>query len=101
MSDYLDWLQTIYADDLCNGSWEHLYGITILTLDNPGWLFKFDLKNLDLEDIPFPQVEERFDENNWYVCRVRDGVFEGAGGPKNLTDILRIFQKWYIETSQG
>jgi len=29
----------------CNGDWEHRYGVTISTLDNPGWTLEVDLTN--------------------------------------------------------
>ncbi len=32
----LKWLEQWYAEQ-CDGVWEELYGITIQTLDNPGW----------------------------------------------------------------
>jgi hypothetical protein len=98
MKEYLEWLQNIFAEDLCNGDWEHGMGISISTLDNPGWAFRFSLKDTDLENLSFTPIEVEVDENNWYMCRVRNQVFEGAGGPKNLTDIFKVFQAWYIET---
>src|SRR3954469_18783567 len=48
MSDVLDQLQRWYAQH-CNGEWEHSYGISIQTLDNPGWRVKIDLHQTDLE----------------------------------------------------
>jgi len=30
-------LETWFAS-MCNGDWEHTYGITLETVDNPGWL---------------------------------------------------------------
>lgn len=32
--DILKWLENWYSSN-CDGDWEHLYGITIRTLDNP------------------------------------------------------------------
>lgn len=40
--DVLGRLERWYAAQ-CNGDWEHTYGITIETLDNPGWTFKWSL----------------------------------------------------------
>ena len=100
MDNLIEWLQTIFADDLCGGTWEHRWGIQISTLDNPGWAFKFDLIDTDLVDIPFNTVNIEIDENNWFMCRIQDGKFEGAGGPKNLTEILRTFKEWYVKASQ-
>ena len=36
----------------CNGDWEHLYGVTIETLDNPGWSVTIDLTGTKLERVP-------------------------------------------------
>jgi len=33
-------------------------------------------------------------EYDWYHCFVREGKFQGAGGPFNLEDILRVFRDW-------
>ncbi len=35
----------------CDGEWEHEFGITIETMDNPGWLVKIDLSytNADVQ----------------------------------------------------
>jgi len=38
----LTWLQGCYMSN-CNGDWEHLYGVRIETLDNPGWTLRVEL----------------------------------------------------------
>ena len=38
----LQWLQQWYYAH-CDDTWEHQHGITIQSLDNPGWLVKVDL----------------------------------------------------------
>jgi hypothetical protein len=47
--EILQWIQQWYKEQ-CDGDWEHSYGITIESLDNPGWLVKVDLENTKLED---------------------------------------------------
>lgn len=42
-SDPLKGLQDWYCSQ-CNGDWEHGYGVSIETLDNPGWSLKIELK---------------------------------------------------------
>ena len=44
----INWLQDWYKNQ-CNDEWEHDYGITIGTLDNPGWDVKIDLIGTSLE----------------------------------------------------
>ena len=36
MADLLKVLQQWYQSK-CDGTWEHMYGVEIDTLDNPGW----------------------------------------------------------------
>jgi len=36
MTNELKWLQQWYSEH-CDGAWEHGFGITIETIDNPGW----------------------------------------------------------------
>lgn len=100
MDDLLRWLQHIFAHDLCNGSWEHEHGIDITTADNPGWGFKFDLRDTVFENIFFETVSFEKDESNWYQCKFESGIFSGIGGPENLKDILTIFRDWYIQAEQ-
>ncbi len=40
----------------CDGEWEHGFGPTISTLDNPGWSVKVDLKGTELFEKPFSLV---------------------------------------------
>jgi hypothetical protein len=99
MDNLLDWLQNVYADDFCNGSWEHEYGFFISNIDNPGWDFKFELIDSDIEDIPLDEVIVNRSKYDWYHCKINDGVFHGWGGAKNLIDIISVFKEWYTYAS--
>lgn len=62
----------------CDGDWEHGEGITIKTLDNPGW-------SLTVE-IPFEEEDRELfsidrSPGDWLFCCIRAGQFKGAGGP--------------------
>ena len=87
----------------CNGDWEHGSGIIIETLDNPGWIFKINLEDTDLEGKQFAKVSYGVGENaepsddNWIVCKVVDKQFEAAGGPHKLEEMLQVFLKWKDE----
>ena len=35
----------------CDGDWEHSFGITIETLDNPGWMVTIDLQDTEWQDL--------------------------------------------------
>ena len=60
----LKFLQDWYTSQ-CDGDWEHTYGITITTLDNPGWSITIDLENTGFEE---NYINENVDlsKNDWY-----------------------------------
>jgi hypothetical protein len=89
----LDQLQQWYQDQ-CNGEWEHEFGISIETLDNPGWTVRIDLNQTGLENRDFETVENLQPDDDWIKCWVEDGKFNGVGGPRKLTDILETFLRW-------
>ncbi|WP_413379271.1 Imm53 family immunity protein [Paenibacillus taichungensis] len=64
------------------------------TVDNPGWSVEIDLTDTYLEDVPFESIEEERNEEDWFYCVVRDGVFHFAGGVTNLEEILDSFKTW-------
>jgi hypothetical protein len=87
-------LQDWYVSQ-CDGGWEHAYGISIATLDNPGWKFNVDLTDTDLIGRTFDDILfEGKDNNDWYQCRIRDDDFEGHCGPHHLSDVIAIFLNW-------
>ena len=47
MSNVILQLQQWYEAQ-CNGDWEHHYGISIESQDNPGWRVEIDLKDTPL-----------------------------------------------------
>ena len=93
-SDVLAEFQSWYASN-CDGDWEHSWGVKIGTLDNPGWMVDLNLEETVLEDREFREVKVEMTERDWYVCRVKDNVFQGRGGAENLGDILRLFVEWW------
>jgi len=86
-------LESWYADH-CNGDWEHAYGVTIESLDNPGWRVRVDLTHTTLEGRTFVPVRRPEPDPEWIVCEVNDNRFEGAGGPYMLEEILQQFLAW-------
>lgn len=81
----------------CDGDWEHSYGITIDTLDNPGWKLVVDLTDTLLEDVAFHsvQVGDSTDKKNfWINCYKENNVFIGMGSTDSLKKILSIFLEW-------
>lgn len=85
----------------CNGDWEHSYGISIYTLDNPGWAVDVDLAETALELVAYlPTRVERTDQD-WVWCKVENRKFMGRGGTGNLGELLLIFCQWANSSTQG
>jgi hypothetical protein len=78
----------------CNDDWEHQFGVTIDTLDNPGWAVTIDLDDTNLAGVAFQEVKDIEHERDWISCWVEGDKFKGAGGPLKLEEILRIFLNW-------
>ena len=87
----LDWLENFYKN-LCNGDWEHQYGIKIDSLDNPGWKVKIDLMDTPFLQKEFKRIEIEKSELNWIHCWIEADVFTIACGPQNLTEAITIFK---------
>lgn len=83
-------LQLWYSKQ-CDGSWEHDHGVSIDTLDNPGWTVVVDLAGTDLESMHFEPVVEEQDEGNWLHCKIENAKFLGYGGPLKLEAIVQVF----------
>jgi hypothetical protein len=93
----LKWLEGWYKSQ-CNGDWEHMSGIKIYTLDNPGWRITIDLADTELENKKYNLYQViNDDESDWIFCRVKDGCFEGAGDPSKLEVIIQRFKEWVEE----
>jgi hypothetical protein len=82
----------------CDGEWEHANGVEIGTLDNPGWSVRIDLVATPLAKQAFTEIKRLENDTNWIRCCVREGKFEGHGGPFMLEEILRIFLTWATES---
>lgn len=93
MSSLLSDLQNWYAAQ-CDGDWEHFFGITIETLDNPGWRIRIQLQGTRLDGKSFEAIEQHDTDDCWLSCQVEDGVFLGAGDPGRLAEIIRTFLVW-------
>lgn len=96
--DPFEWLERWYREQ-CDGEWEHHYGITIETLDNPGWLVQVDLRGIEPAALAADRVlavlgEPPSDENGnlggpiWMKCDIESGKFVGAGDPTQLRAIV-------------
>lgn len=98
--DPLTWLQGWYAVQ-CDGDWEHEYGVSIETLDNPGWFLKLDLNETAMDGLTFPKHEVHRSKNDWFIAQVVEGRFEVACGPLNLREAIHQFRLWATGRHRG
>ncbi len=89
-----DFLQTWYQAH-CDGDWEHIFGVQIGTLDNPGWMVDIEISETELEGKFFETYERNLkSDTDWVFCKVEGSIFKGRGGPKNLEELLEIFKNF-------
>ena len=91
--EILEDVQRWYAAQ-CDGDWEHGFGLSISTLDNPGWSVRINLEETLLENLPFEPVSVDNGSGIWLSCRVDNKLFVGHGDPSQLSRILEIFLTW-------
>lgn len=89
----VDFLQAWYQAQ-CDGRWEQSRGITIESLNNPGWLVSIDLIGTQLQNRDMPIVAMEVSRRDWLICEVSGGHFFGQGDAAKLLPILQIFQTW-------
>lgn len=75
----------------CDGDWEHSYGFSIETTDNPGWYVEVDLADTAWADRLLPFGREERSDSDWVQFEIREGKFIGSGGVSNLGEILWNF----------
>lgn len=88
----LEWLEEWYESQ-CDGNWEHMFGIKIETLDNPGWNISIDLEDTDVNSEPKEWTLIENYEERWLGFRIKDNKFEGSYDPKNLGTLISVFKK--------
>ena len=87
----LTWLQAWYASQ-CDGDWEHGFGISIDTLDNPGWSIRIDLPTGSARTHVGSELHRS--EHDWITVRVVGHRFEAHCGPLNLGEAIHEFRLW-------
>jgi Immunity protein 53 len=85
----------------CDGDWEHEYGISIQTIDNPGWSLSIDLHRTPLSDSPFADIAIERSADDWVCCRIEAEIFKGFGGPANLEELITLFLDWADEQERS
>jgi hypothetical protein len=98
--EIITWLESFYAG-YCDGDWEHQSGISITTIDNPGWSVTVDLEGTHLHENSFERVKTERSEHDWITCWYQDGSWQGRGGSHNLQEILETFRRWAEASNVG
>ena len=81
----------------CDGDWEHLFGVTIDTMADPGWMLSVDLSDTLLEEVDFQTIKIGDIENKnnfWINCSKNDTKFVAMGSPDSLEKLITIFLDW-------
>ena len=89
----IKWLEKWYEHN-CNGQWEHLYGIKIETLDNPGWHVEINLEGTEYVNLKQKKLIRDMGSNDWINCSIAKGAFNGYGDCMKLEEIIETFKKW-------
>lgn len=87
----LTWLQAWFAMQV-DGDWEHEDGITIETLDNPGWAVSISLAGTSHAETSLPEQAVHRSEHDWHVVKVENREFRADCGPLNLGEVLHLFR---------
>ena len=96
-NDSLQWLQN-YMLTATDGTWEHQNGISIDTLDNPGWRIKIDISNKFLVNSEKEKFVSDTSDANW-IHIWHDSInnqLNIACGIPNLIEALLISQEWLV-----
>ncbi len=89
----LEFLQNWYRAQ-CNGEWEKVKGMTIETMETPGWLVTIDLAETPLSGAGMRPLKNERGPSDWIDCRVEHDQFLGMGDAGKLPAILHAFQKF-------
>ena len=100
MSAALEFLENWYRSQ-CDGYWEHSNGVTIETLDTPGWLVTIDLGETPLEGRAMGPVRQQDSDRDWLICTVEQNRFCGQGDATKMDAILETFRLWATSDSAG
>lgn len=88
----LQWLQEWYQSH-CDGDWEHQYGISITTVDNPGWYLEIDLIYTQFQDLEIEMQNFENGDTDWYGYKILNGKYEAFGDPTKLETLIKKFKE--------
>lgn len=85
----------------CDGDWEHDLGVSIATLDNPGWLLRVRIEDTEIEGIEAPWTSSEESEHEWLTWRSTGLAFEAYGGSRDLLRLVAAFQAFATQHGQA
>lgn len=89
---------TRWFKDQCDGEWESDFGLTIESVNNPGWMVRIDLDGTGLEPASFKPLADQRSDTDWVEARVDDGAWVGGASVQNLDELLGVFRAWVERT---
>lgn len=91
-----------WFDAQCDGDWEHQFGWSIVTLDNPGVYIKIDLDQTYLAKIPLEEIEVENSDNDWCSVRKIDNglCLEGAGSTSQMDYMIKVISEYLLHDSK-
>ena len=90
MGDGLGALQAWFATH-CDGNWEQEYGVTIETVEEPGWELRVDVVGTSLEAVVLPRESVGRSDDDWCEAWCDGYTFHAVGGLHNLDVLLGSF----------
>lgn len=87
-----EWLEKWYISQ-CDEDWEHMYGIKITTIDNPGWSVTIDVTGTKIESLEISYILIEKSDNDWVGYSIVNKKFTGAGDSLKLIEIINIFRR--------
>lgn len=94
-TDSLVFLQEWLLDH-SDGEWEHDEGVTIESLDNPGWLLRVALTGTDLEGAVLDKRELNGESASWVHAWADGTTFDAAAGPLGLGAAIEEFRRFVL-----
>ena len=92
MSDGLAFITEWYQRH-CDGDWEHDFGVSVDTIDNPGWSVNVDLVGTELENMVVDWIKDGAEDDEvWLFWRSTGVKFEAACGAGDLDRALKAFR---------
>jgi hypothetical protein len=75
--------------------WEHGFGVSISTIDNPGWSVTIGLHETPKQHATLERIRIDRTHGDWIHYWAQKEEFQMRCGPLNLSEALEIFSQWF------